>query len=405
MNALPDYEQALRIALQGVQALNRTEQVELDTCGGRMLAESIVADRDLPPFNRAQMDGYAIRAADFKPDAQWHVAHSIAAGSSDDVNVAQGECVAIATGAPLPESLDTVIQHELSDRGDKAGTATVRFTIQTIERGHAVHNRGADAKSGAELVPANTILGSQHIGIAAAVGCIAPTVRARPRVRVLTSGDEVVPPDTSAIHLATHQIRNSNGIMIAELLARFGAELSGTSHMRDEREATINAVRSAMAQSDLLITIGGVSAGDRDHFPAAFDACGIRPVLRGASIQPGRPIQIASNQKPVVVALPGNPVSALACACLFIWPIVRAMLGINTTLPWRTVTLAEPVKPNPHRRAFRPAILKSANEIVIPSWAGSGDLAHTASTHGLAELPVQSEAVAAGTQLRFLSWP
>jgi molybdopterin molybdotransferase len=405
MNGLPDYDQALNIALQTVRPLHRIEEIELAHASGRVIAEDVVADRDLPPFNRAQMDGYAVRATDFRADVLFVVAHTIAAGASADVSILPGQCVAIATGAPLPDSVDAVIPHELSDRGDRTGNGAVRFTLPSVERGHAVHHRGSDAKAGAVVLQSGTLINSHSLGIAAAVGRTSLNVRVQPRVRVLTSGDEIVPPGVAANDLAPHQIRNSNALMIVDLVRRFGAIPTACLHVRDERQPTIDAVREAVEAADLVLTIGGVSAGDRDHFPAAFQTCGIDPVLRGASIQPGRPIHVASGNKAVVVALPGNPVSALACACLFVWPIIRALLGLDPALPWRTVKLLEPVKPNATRRAFRPATLRSQNEIVIPPWAGSGDLVHTAATHGLAELPVQAEPVAAGRSLRFLPWP
>src|SRR5688572_28481683 len=141
-NPLPDYAPALEVALRVVQPLNRIEPVALDRAGGRALAEPIMADRDLPPFHRAQMDGYAIRAADFAVGKQWKIVARIAAGQPADVQVSVGSCAAIATGAPLPSELDTVIPHERSDRGDPM----VRFTVESIERGHAVHPRGADAR-------------------------------------------------------------------------------------------------------------------------------------------------------------------------------------------------------------------------------------------------------------------
>jgi molybdopterin molybdotransferase len=266
--------------------------------------------------------------------------------------------------------------------------------------------RGADAKTGSTLVAAGTLLAAQHLGIAAAAGLTNLTVRERPRVIVLTSGDEVVPSDTKTEQLLPHQIRNSNGVLVHELLHRFGAQSVDSKHIKDDLPASINAVRDALDRADLVITVGGISAGERDHFPEAFDACGIVQSLKGASIQPGRPIVVGrAPGGRSVVGLPGNPVSVLACACLFVWPIVRIMLGLESPLPWREITLAANVKPNPTRRAFRPATLISANEAVVPAWAGSGDLAHTASTHGLLELPVQPQEVAVGTRLRFLPWP
>lgn len=405
MSALPDYAEALGQALRGITPAGRIESIDLENAGGRVLAADILADRDLPPFNRAQMDGYALRASEFAPGKGYPVCTKIAAGSSAEVKVSFGQCVAIATGAPLPPDVDAVIQHEMSDRGDHQGRP-VRFTIDSIKLGQAVHPCGADARCGDVLINAGTLLEPQHLGIAAAVGANEVRVFTKPRAAVLTSGDEVVPAETLLADLKAHQIRNSNGPMVNELLRRMGAEPASSQHLADEKDQTIAAVKRAIADHDMVVTIGGVSAGERDYFPTAFEICGVKRSLQGASIQPGRPIVVGvAPNGCVVIGLPGNPVSVLACACLFAWPIVRTMLGLDPALPWREVELAEAVKPNPQRRAFRPAIVQNGGRVIVPSWAGSGDLAHTSTTHGLAELPVQNDVVTVGTQVRFLPWP
>jgi molybdopterin molybdotransferase len=326
------------------------------------------------------------------------VAATISAGQPADVRVPPGHCVAIATGAPLPADTDTVIPHEQSDRGDP-----VRFTVTSIETAHAVHPRGADARAGDSLVPAGTLLGPQHLGLAATVGRQQLVVAARPRATVLTSGDEVRPVDAVP---EPHEIRNSNGPMVSALLRRIGAEPVACRHVTDDPDLTAAAVTEALGHSDLLVTVGGVSVGRRDYLPEAFTAQGVSTVLHGAAIQPGRPL--LAGRAPtgaIVIGLPGNPVSALACTCLFCWPVVRAQLGLPPLLPWRPVTLAEAVRPNATRRAFRPAMILEDGRVRVPAWAGSGDLTHTTPTDGLVELPIQAEAVAAGTVLRFLPWP
>ena len=398
MIALPDYGAALGRALKGIAAIVDPETVALSEAAGRVLREPVVADRDLPPFDRAQMDGYALRGGELGRIGAFPVVATIAAGRPADVSVPPGQCVAIATGAPLPADVDTVIPHEQSDRGDP-----VHFAIDSIAVGHAVHRRGVDASEGDTLVEAGTVLAAQHLGIAAVVGLAAVVTVRRPRATVLTSGDEVV---AMGAPVKAHQIRNSNGTMVTELLRRIGAEPVAHHHVVDELDDTVTAVGQALAASDLVVTVGGISAGDRDHFPAAFERQGVTLALRGAAIQPGRPILVGHGpQGQVVLGLPGNPVSALACMCLFGWPIARAQLGLDPQLPWRTVQLAEPVRPNPRRRAFRPGIANGPDRITIPKWAGSGDLAHTAPTAGLVELPVQDHDVEAGTAVRFLGWP
>jgi len=407
MTQLPDYADALQAALEPVTPIRETEAVSLGEAPGRVLAEPIVADRDLPPFNRAQMDGYALRASEFGMQEAWPVVATIAAGHGERVSVPPGSCAAIATGAVLPDDVDTVIQHEVSDRGDLQGEP-VRFSIESIKSGHAVHPSGADAKAGDQLVAPGTLLMPHHLGIAATVGQSTLDVVRQPRAAVLTSGDEVVSPEH---HVHPHQIRNSNGPMLAALLARLGANVIAHHHLPDELDPTIRAVGEAIHTADLLITVGGVSAGDRDHFPAAFDEHTVNRVLHGASIQPGKPIFIgraagSSATGCIVIGLPGNPVSALVCSTLFIQPIVRGMLGLKCDLSWREAVLSQAVKPNPSRRAFRPCVMHSDGRLVtVPDWAGSGDLCHTAPTTGIVELPVQAEYVAGGTSLRYLPWP
>lgn len=398
MTSLPDYREALSQALAVVDPLPGTQTVQLESCAGRVLAETVDADRDLPPFNRAQMDGYGLRASEVGKLTEWPVIASIPAGHPGDIPVPPGHCVAIATGAPLPDEVDTVIQHELSDRGDP-----VHFTIDAVEQGRAVHPRGVDAHAGDTLIKPPVVLAAHHLGIAASAGKASLQVAIRPRVTILSSGDEIVAVGSDIL---PHQIRNSNGLQTAELLHRFGADPSAIIHVPDELDETIDAVRAALDSSDLIITIGGISAGVRDHFPVAFKSCSIELVLHRASIQPGKPIMVGrAPDGTIIVGLPGNPVSALVCTCTFLWPIVRVMLGLTPNLPWREVELAEEVKANPNRRAFRPARLVGMNTIVVPKWAGSGDLAHTAHTDGFVELPVQDEPVTVGTKLRFLAWP
>jgi len=206
--------------------------------------------------------------------------------------------------------------------------------------------------------------------------------------------------------LADYQIRNSNGPMVSELLQRIGADRIEHRHVLDNRDATIESVGDALGRCELLITVGGISAGDRDYFPIAFEKHGITASLERAAIQPGRPIFVGrAPNDTIVVGLPGNPVSVLSCTCLFVWPIVRMLLGLNASLPWQIVQLAEPINANAKRRAFRPAVLLGDGRVKVPSWAGSGDLAHTSATQGLIELPVQSDPVEAGARLRFLAYP
>lgn len=404
MVMLPDYDAALALVLHGVTPLDE-ESVALDEADRHVLAETITADRDLPPFNRAMMDGYALRSTEIRPGASWPVSAVIPAGRPASIDVPPGTCVKIATGAPVPSALDVVIPHEQTDRGDP-----LRITLDpaAIQPGHAIHPRGSDARAGAVLLTPGTPLGPAQLGILASVGCARVRVHRQPRTVILTSGDEVRPVDGT---VADHQIRNSNAPLLRSVLRRFGARVVRHEHVADEEHLTTDALRRALEEADLVITVGGVSAGERDHFPAAFATLDVHITLHGAAIQPGKPIRVGrAPSGRFIAALPGNPVSVLATAHLFVWPLIRVLRGFREVrglppaLPWEARELAEDVRPNPHRRAFRPAELLDDGRVRVPSWAGSGDLVHTRITHGLLNLPPQSEPLRAGERRPFLPW-
>jgi molybdopterin molybdotransferase len=395
VSGLPTYHEALERATRAVRPLDEQVSVGTEEAAGRVLARSIVADRDLPAFDRAMMDGYALRSDELGAVESFTVAGEIAAGQADVPVVRRGECVRISTGAVVPEELDAVIEHELSDRGEP-----VRFSITAIESGSNIHARGADARAGDQLIQAGTVLSACHIGIAAAVGCPTIAVARRPRAIVLGTGDEVRPVDAV---VQAHQIRDSNTPMIAELLRRFGADVLECQHVRDESRAVHDAVERTIGQADVLVTIGGISAGEHDHLPEAFIAHGFELVVRGAAIQPGKPILVGRRSSgQIVVGLPGNPVSSLVCAHLFVLPIVRRLLGLSSELPWTMIELSDAARPNARRQAFRPAIVLDDGRAVVPAWAGSGDLVHTAATSGLVALPRRAEPAQAGERLPFL---
>ena len=166
----------------------------------------------------------------------------------------------------------------------------------------------------------------------------------------------------------------------------------------------VNLAESLHSNADIVVTVGGISAGKRDYFPEVFADTGVETVLKGANIQPGKPIMVGTHAKTTVLGMPGNPVSALACACLFGWPVVRQMQGMPAQLPWQVAPLACDVKPNATRQAFRPCVLENGR-VSIPTWQGSGDLMHTVETNGLVQLPQSDADVLAGTQVSCVAYP
>lgn len=429
MADLPSYDQAHATALSVVSELRR-EIVPLQHAAGRVLADDIIADRDQPPFDRSAMDGFALRAEAWAPGRNFRVAGNVPAGGGlpGDLKIdPTRDVVRIATGAAVPGIFNAVVQIEKAavSGGDEA---TVVFEVEAVGPGMNIHPRGADAQEGAVVIPAGTRLRPHHLGIAASVGATTIGVSCRPRVVVLSSGDEVRPPGTATDDLLPQQIRDSNGPMLVAMLGAMGCEVLRHDHVLDEADAVAEACAKAAAEADLVVTAGGVSVGQRDLFPATWPRLGYETVLHGVAMQPGKPVFIArppglsatdSTANPavvppysaVVVGLPGNPVSVLATAHLFLWPMVRKMLGLASggvasggVLPWRRVWLAAPVKPNARREAFRAArfVGETREQVEVLPWQGSGDLAHTATAEGWVRLPASHAELQAGTGLSFL---
>lgn len=398
MSKLPSYEQALDAALSVVTNVSSCEMLHTDLGVGRLLAMDIVADRALPPFNRSQMDGYAVVAGEVSDGCSMKVVGQVPAGTAFKGERSSNTCVEIATGAPVPDCFDAVVQHELTDNG----TDEVTFQCGDVSSGKSIHLKGADAKEGDVLVAMHTTISPQHIGIAASVGIHELKVLSRPRIVILTSGDEIVGTQQQPL---PHQIRNGNSPMIAAAFTSMGCDVVESKHILDDPEVTNNAIEAALNGScDLVVTVGGISAGKRDFFPTAFGNSAVELAVKGANIQPGKPVIVGKYEQTVVLGLPGNPVSALVCSTVFGWPIVKCLQGISTQLPWQEAPITSSVTPNPKRLSFRPCKLVDGR-VAVPSWQGSGDLSHTSTTQGLAQLQASNTEIQAGSQVTYLAWP
>lgn len=394
MPPLTDFDTAMRRSTEDVATLATVETVDLAAASNRVLAEPVVADRDLPPFHRAAMDGYAY--CDEHRAASMPVCGHVRAGDTADVEVPRGHCIGIATGAPLPATCDTVVPHELTDRKDP-----LRMTEAPPSRGANVHPQAADAKAGHVLIEAGQLLLAAEIGISAMAGRQTLPVCGQPRVAILTSGDEVVPPQTNP---SPHQIRNSNHPMVAAIVARSGGRCVLHQHLADEPRQVSASIEAAAEQADVIVTTGGISAGTHDFLASTLEQLGCEWRVSGVAMKPGKPVRIGVRSGTTVVCLPGNPVSALVAGAVFLSPILRTMLGLPAGPRWRTVRLAASLRSNARRTLLRPAQLLDAETASIPAWQGSGDLAHLAGTSGIVRLPL-ADSAEAGTDVLYTRWP
>ena len=293
-----------------------TEDVTLEQAAGRVLAEDALAAVDLPPFASSAMDGFAIRAADV-PGAL-PVAYRIAAGCPADIPLAAGATMGISTGAAVPDGADTVVPLEsVVDHGN-----SVEFR-SAVALGSNVRPRGGDVYAGDLVVPAGTMLGPAQIGALAAAGVAVMRCARRPRVAVLTTGTELRPPGTV---LAAGQIYEANGVALAAALVTAGAEVERLPPVEDDRESHREALRRGL-EADVLVTSGGVSVGPHDLVRETARELGVEEIFWGVAMRPGKPVAFGVRGATLVFGLPGNPVSSLVSAELFVRPALLALQG------------------------------------------------------------------------------
>ena len=307
------YREAQKI-LVGEAASFGQEVVPLELGFGRVLCERIVADRDYPPFNRAAMDGFAFRYKDFeKGQREFIINETIFAGQVPATTLAEGQCYKIMTGAATPEDANVIVRREDTNEGQ----AKVSMLIDTIKPGQNIAKRGEDLGHGAVIIDGPVVATPAVISLLAAVGKDSVKVQRLPRVAVITTGSEVIPVDQPVSEV---QIRNSNAWLLKALLHKQGIIPFSVKHMPDDR-AQLQKAFSEVLDADIIISCGGVSAGDADFVPDAVEALGVKKLFHKLMIRPGKPIWCGKLPgKGMLFALPGNPLSCLVTFTLFVRP-------------------------------------------------------------------------------------
>jgi molybdopterin molybdotransferase len=319
MSLLP-VEEALRRVLDGARALP-AETVPVGEALDRILAEDIASLRTQPPWDTSAMDGYAVRAADVATvPADLNVIGSAPAGHSFGGSVGPGEAVRIFTGAPMPAGADAIVIQEDTERdGD-----TVKV-LETSGAGRFVRRRGLDFAQGEVLLTAGRRLGPRHIALAAAMNHATLPVRQRPKVAILATGDELVPPGTDP---GPDGIIASNGYGIAALVRRAGGIPLDLGIAPDSREAIASAVSEALGNTaDVLVTLGGASVGEHDIVQDVLEAQGLALDFWKIAMRPGKPLIFGRLGDMRVLGLPGNPVSSMVCGRLFVVPLIHELLA------------------------------------------------------------------------------
>ena len=380
------------------------EDCPLASAHGRVLRADLVADRDLPPFHRVTMDGYALRASSlaaglsvFRVEAtQAAGMRAFTLGSGDDA------CVEVMTGAVIPEGADCVIPYEETIREE----GTMRVAPATaVAPGSAVHRRGSDHRAGAVMVRAGTRITGREIAVAAAIGAATLTVSAQPKIAVVATGDELVEVDAG---VAPHQVRRSNDHAIRAALMSVGFDRIERFHLRDVRQEIEHRLWHIIAEHDVVLVSGGVSKGKFDFLPDVLDAHGVKKLFHGVAQRPGKPFWFGVTQRRTpIFALPGNPVSAYTCLYRYVLPALAQASGMKMDTP-RLAALATPFSFKPPLTCFLPVQIASgagAELLATPHATNtSGDFAGLVATDGFIELPAGQVEFPRGYVARFYPW-
>lgn len=356
--ALTPVADALAGILAGASPVREHETVPLHRAAGRTLAVDLASLRTQPPFAASAMDGYAVRAADVTAvPARLSLIGTSAAGHAFAGAVRPGECVRIFTGAPLPAGADAIlIQENARANGDQIEA------LSTVAAGRFVREAGLDFREGEILLQAGRQLAPSAVALAAAMGHAALPVARRPRVAILATGDELVRPGEPS---RPDQIVASNTYAVAAIAERAGAEAIDLGIAGDDLAALSAAIDAAKeARADVLVTLGGASVGDHDLVQRALSAQGWQLGFWRIAMRPGKPLMHGRLSAMAVLGLPGNPVSSIVCALIFLAPLVRALSGDPdaaeiATLPAR---LGSDLPANDERQDYLRARLATADD-------------------------------------------
>jgi molybdopterin molybdotransferase len=395
-------EEALRRILAGVARPVEAETVPLRAAHGRTLAEDLAALRTQPPFAASAMDGYAVRAADSAaPPVALRLIGSSVAGRGISGRVQAGEAVRIFTGAPLPEGADAII---IQENAEAAGeTVTIRGTVAP---GQFVRPSGLDFTAGTVLLAAGQRLDARRLALAAAGGHAGLSVRRKPRVAILATGDELVRPGEAA---GPDQIVASNPYALRAIIERAGGEAIDLGIARDTMDNLARHIEAAKAaRADLLVTLGGASVGEHDLVQPALLQGGMELGFWRVALRPGKPLMHGRLGDMLLIGLPGNPVSSIVCGILFVAPAIRALLGDPSAGedPAEAAILGTDLPANDARQDYMRAALSRTPEGLLMATAqkrqDSSMLATLAASEGLIVRAPHAPAAQAGEPCRVI---
>ena len=373
------FDKAFNIVLGSVKQ-QEVEVVTLHLSLGRVLAEPIFSDMDMPPFNKSAVDGYACRKAD--TSSMLEVLEIIAAGQTPTKAIGENQCSKIMTGAMIPEGADCVLMVEDTEQVD---SNHIKYKSNKVKSN--ICYLGEDVRANDKVLSPGVVIQPQHIAVMAAVGHSQVKVYRKPIVAILSTGDELVEPSQKP---RIGQIRNSNGHQLVAQVIRAGGEPNYLGIVEDTEQATFDAIKKALDTSDMLLLTGGVSMGDFDFVPAVLTRCGVELLFDSVAVQPGKPTTFGkSNNGKLVFGLPGNPVSSFTQFELLVRPAMHAMMGGTPTAQFEARTLAaDYTRKRADRLAFVPVVINESGEVSPTEYHGSAHIFSLPNAHAIMAVPL-----------------
>jgi molybdopterin molybdotransferase len=375
-----------------------TELCDYSKALGRVLAEDIKADRDLPPYDRVTMDGIAIRYAAFEHGVRTFNIKATMAAGDDPLDITKdNECIELMTGCALPSTTDTVIRYEDLDIQNEIATVTV----EKIREGQYIHYQGADKQQGQTVVKAGQYIDASVVSMAGSVGKTQLPVKKNPKVVIVSTGDEVVEVGETP---TPYQVRQSNNHMLKAILRQHAVDAE-ILHVNDDEKEIRRKLGNCLLQNDVLILSGGISMGKYDYIPQALSELGVKQLFHKVQQRPGKPFWFGALQQKVLFAFPGNPVSTFMCAHRYFLPWLHASFGIKPEPSFaildHEVTFTAPLQ---YFLQVRLSTNKYGQLVAKPvEGNGSGDFSNLLRSNAFMELPADQDEFLKGEVYRV--WP
>ena len=388
-------EDALALIMDAARPIARTERVPLREATGRVVAETVVATADVPPFVRAAMDGFAVVAEDTFGAARdepkvLRCVEQVYTGQTASRAIGPGECVEIATGAPVPQGANAVVMVEETDR---AANGDVRI-LTPVYPGQNVSRRGSDLTAGSTVAMPGTMLNPSRLGALAATGAVEIEVYARPIVAILSTGNEIVEPGQP---LGPAQIYDINRFTLSSVVTTHGGIAVVLPNAPDSIAELTAAIDRAVASADVIVFSGGSSVGEKDLFLDVLKATG-EVSFHGIAVKPGKPTVFGQVRGKPVFGMPGNPTSCLSNAYLLLIPLLRTIARLPGHQPHTIrLPLARRVVSTTGRHQFY--TVRIADGMAVPAFKASGDITSMSLADGYFEIPAHTDIVEAGEQV------